>query len=317
MNKIAISIMTYNRHIAVRQHIEKIRDFVNNNDVAIYVFDGSSNDKTKAVVEKIISEKTIKDKLYYYSYSDSEKEKRHKDSMLLPEAEYIWISSDKLTWNPKVYKDVMAAVDKSYDVIAIGCEKEKNSKTKIVYKRSKEFFKNCCYDMTLMGATIIKKSVIENAVMQPRKVKDFSFWYLTTYFMGMADKKINAIKYIYEENYAKRGVTKEYASSWKQSIFSVWCKQWYEAVMAFPKVYDEHKSRVIIQQGKKTGYFTVLGLCILRGRDIYNLNVARQYKDCITRVMGIPYPILCAIAVVPNFIAKLIGNFNKEQYLAK
>ena len=68
MKKLAISIFTYNRHIYVKQHIERIYEYAHQNGIDIYVFDGSSNDKTKMVIDRFNKDG---EKIHYHQYDEN------------------------------------------------------------------------------------------------------------------------------------------------------------------------------------------------------------------------------------------------------
>lgn len=313
MKKLAISIFTYNRHIYVKQHIERIYEYAHQNGIDIYVFDGSSNDKTKMVIDRFNKDG---EKIHYHQYDENAMNLRHRESLLLPNAEYIWITSDKLIWNPIIYKDIFDAINEDVDAIVLDCNNAENNR-KSLYVNPAELFKDQYFTMALMGATIIKKSVVKKFIENRGDEKEFSFWFVTTYFNSLANKSIQVETLHYNPTRAWITVNKECSCSWTDRIFRVWSYEWTKNIEGLPYVYDKYKKNVMLDVGEKSEMFTFYGLCYLRSEKEYSVDVLKRYGKYIKKIVRMPRLLLIIVALIPESIAAFIWNLSGKDYAVR
>lgn len=304
--KLAISFITYNRAKHINEDLEKIALPTQKKGIDIYIFDGSTDNKTERVVKKYI-EKGYKHIFYYHYESDVEStHKRVVDAMLLPDAEYIWFCGDKFVIAPQNYGMVMKYIELSYDIITIYGKPIKCTKT---FNNPVEYIDYSIIPLTHFGSTIIKKELIRTKNITKYRQYFPAFWIIVMFMKAIDKTDFKGVTIHKNENQLKITSRFQTKSGCQSDMWNVWIKCWYHAIMNAPKRYENIKKKIINRPDKDMNFFELKELMRQRSEGQFDLKKCIEYRKYFPKVIVLPRIVVYVISVIPKRIAKEILNF--------
>ena len=166
MKKLAISFVTFNRAKHIKEDLDIIAQPTKEYGIDVYIYDGSKDNRTKYVVNKII-EKGYNHIHYLHAdrnlSSQNSMIQRVNDALTIPDAQYVWLCGDRFVINPLFYPEILSYIDESFDIITIYGGILKGTRK---FNSPSRFLDYAIVPITAFGATIIKKNLIESYDMQ-------------------------------------------------------------------------------------------------------------------------------------------------------
>ena len=188
MNKLAVSIPTYNNPDILKETLDREAYMLKENNVLIYIFDSSTNDFTQNLVMSYINDKNLKN--IFYNRSDSlNLDHKTYHAVILSNVEYVWLCGDSIIINQKSLEMVLNLLDKNFDIIVLN-DRDREKIGLKEYNNSLEFFKECCWCCTFYGSTIHRASIFIDLDKDYlfNKYQGSFFLYVCGLFEGIAEK---------------------------------------------------------------------------------------------------------------------------------
>ncbi|MCY0977112.1 glycosyltransferase [Chryseobacterium wangxinyae] len=301
INKIlAISIPTYNRAGILSENLAIIIEECLFNNVPIYIFDDSSNDDTKNIVE------IFKKKYSYIFYTKNKNRLGHDlnciKSLSTPQQDYIWYLGDSML----IYKNSIGRIlsiiqSENSDFISF---KEKNRRVDISsknYHRAKNIFVDLAWHLTMTGTTVYRRSSLRFENFDIRKFKNFP--QLALIFNSFIDNESKL--YWFSESLIYGNLSKK--SYWTNNVFEVFFTDLESAYSNFPQNFpqnlidDSVKSHSI--KSKLFGYHSFVKMRI---NDVLNYKIYCSLKGSFTKYTGINNCLLIILSIFPKRFLKLL-----------
>ncbi len=304
-SKLAMSFITYNRAKHIREDLKHIASQTLKKGILIYIFDVSTDEETKKVVNSFIKQGYHHIKYYHYKNDLEGMIQRTKDSMLIPDAEYLWLCGDKFLISPKNYDKILECVDKSFDIITIYDSSLHNTK---VFRNPVKYVDYSIIPFTHIGAVIIKKSLVNiNEINKAIKIS-YVFWHVNMY-CNIIDKSDFRGITIYVPSKELRIISKyNTESTTKHNMWDVWIEDWYKIIMTLPDRYNKIKRRIIDKPDRDLSFFDLKSLLIQHKEGQFNFKKCIEYRNYISSVINISNIIIFIISLLPKSLAGVLEN---------
>ncbi|MDM8110972.1 hypothetical protein QUV50_04145 [Phascolarctobacterium faecium] len=290
--------------------------------IDVIIFDSSSDNKTEAVVRNFQIDGCTNLKYYRWKgeYDDFSIDNKVIDAYKIfsVEYEYIWIHKDDFIINPDIaYNAIKDAILQKQDIIVINAKYRdiKNIGNK-KYNDVLLLFKEQCMQMTILGATIIKKDIIMNIIKNEplKKEKNYGMWQPIAFFYYFAEKKIIA-QSIVDDIWIPNPSTSTNKFLSKNTI-KQWGYLWPDLINKLPKYYDKEKSFVLNVQMPDFRPFYAMNLLKLRAIGGLNLKDIKRYQNNILKIAHTSIYKFYIISIIPTVFAKYLVK-NENGFLIK
>lgn len=317
MKKLAISFMTYNRPKHIKEDLSIIAQPTREYGIDIYIYDGSTDLRTEQVVNQYI------EKGYnhiYYFHADKQLSKnesvlqRCEGALQMPDAEYVWLCGDKFVIRPEHYPKILEYIDKSYDIITIyGFDLEGTRE----FDRVSGYANYAIVPLTLWGANIIKKKLVESYDIEAEINKMPSFGIQSVYLEAIAKCENFKGVVIDVGNQVSIGSKYTTKSGSRSYMWSAWIINWYRFIESLPDAYDDVREKLYNRMDIKMKFFSFSNMLQQRSEGQFD------WKDCWTdrkyakKVIVMPYVFVLGISLLPQDAAKRLWmavNYMKEIY---
>lgn len=298
--KLAISIPTCDRAKHVKEYLELIADATLNSDLSIHIYDGSGGKSTSGVVENYIN-RGYSNIYYYHRPEQKIGPTRIYDAFMEPDADYIWLCGDKFLIKPENYDLIFTCINQNYDVIAMY---DKGNGVKI-FTRPEEMMRECMWFMTHFGSVIIKKNLIKNYTYDWYiQGISASFHHIRLYAEALSKTSFRGIRLHINNKTLKKISKYNTASGTENQIWSVWIKEWNDAINELPVRYNKYKREIILSAGINMETLTLRGF--LKFGNQANLKSFWEYREYLTHSTKVPLVVVFIIACLPNEIKKIL-----------
>ena len=319
--KTEICIPTYKRPEAINELLQRYLDIYTRMGFDIHIYDSSDDNDTKVVLEKYSK---VNSNLYYHKV-DPQIHSNMKVYSIYEEFangdyDYIWVQSDSIRWTIESLELILKIIESdNYDLIVPNYRDIENIGNR-EYRDINEFFLDCAWHMTLYGAAILRKSVLNNIDWKMLKnkyciKKRINFSHVGMYFEQIY--KMNNFKafHIGLPEYSLTSTLYKKESGWRKDTFFIHCECWPSVINALPNVY-KNKEKVIKKQGKYSGDLTIEGIKKLRSENILTPQILKKYAFIWKDISDIPLIIVSFYAhIPPNIAKKLMSDTQSEKKL--
>lgn len=313
--KLAVCIPTYNRPEVIEEFIESAINWYVENNVDIFIYDSSEDEKTESVVKcwqpkyenlkYVRMDSTIHSNMkVYYIFEEFGTAGRY---------DYLWVCSDSIRWAPYVLDKVMASIEKGYDIIIPNYRDVEEIGEK-EYCDANTLFLDCAWHMTLYGATILKVSTMLKGVdweMLKEKYavpECINHSHVAFYFEKLSTmQNWKAIHIPCSSNDLISSGLKKYPG-WQKDTFYVWCHCWPSMIQKLPECY-KHKKKVIKKSGVNSDILSYQNFILLRKDGILDIEAYRCYKKNWYGLTNVPRFVIWFLAVCPSdHVIYMSGN---------
>lgn len=311
MKKLAISIITYNRAKHIKEDLEVIAQPTKEQDIDIYIFDGSTNEQTRHVIEQ------YKKRGYgHIQYFHSDKSlpsvesivQRMTSAFYLPDAEYVWLCGDKFTIMPKYYSAILSYIQKGYDIITIYGRILHGTRT---FSLASSFVEYAIVPITHFGSTIIKKELMADYNLQAEREKLRSFWVQSIYLKTIANKaKFKGVVIDAKEQYKIKSKYDSPSSS-LSCMWLTWIVHWNRFIDLLPSAYDSVREGLYNRPDLQLGFFSLKELLRQRSEGQFDCKKYWEYREYVKKVIVMPHVYVFCISLLPkNFAKWLWSNYD-------
>lgn len=183
------------------------------------------------------------------------------------------------------------------------------------YDEPVTLFKEQCMQMTVLGATIIKSTlimkVIEKIPLQKRK--NYGMWQPIAFFEYFADKKIKAVSVVDD---IWIGNPCAVSKSFWTTTTTQWIELWTEMIKELPNCYDKYKKEVLKVQMSDFHPFYVINLLRIRAYGGLTFKDVCKYQKQIPLVTDTSVTKFFLVSCLPKRIAYYISK-NENSLLTK
>lgn len=311
---LAICIPTYNRCEIVEDTLLRELDICKNLGIDIYLYDSSSDGKTRKLMEKYQAYPNL-----FYIQVESDVKLDQKVVMLFQrykrqrKYDYMWLVGDSISFSEELLKKIIDAIQTSPTMVFINNE-DLQHLGNTEYYQVQELFKKLFWKSTLWGSIIVKESLYDGVDW---KLYEDLFVGLDQISVGLhwyrlaQEKEFRAILFSVRKGIdVKKSSLKKFAW-WKEkecgseTVYRVWAEGLVETAYRLPF----EKCDIETALGTCRDYmqiFNKLNLCRSRKDEVYNLSIYKKYRKGIKILSGYSDITLKLIAVMPIIPMKVI-----------
>ena len=309
MNKmLAIAIPTYNRSDILRENIIIMLPKIKKYQIPIYISDDSNNDDTNKMLLSLMKE-------YDYSlifYKKNKPSLGHDANCLatlqLPVTQYVWYLGDSIIIKPEGFDSILSIINSSEckpDFISVNsCHANKYPHGLV--DDMHDFFCKCTWFITLSGATIYSRKVIDwvSTVNISGSYKNFMQLGVILHYA-----KEHTVNYYWCGDSFVYG-NKKKKSYWSGSAVNVFACDWSKLIKEFSELFGENNVKnVLLSHSRNTFVFGVIHYLRLRSINSINEKSINQYKDELISTSKTPFFVVKFISHLPVFLLSYLFHF--------
>lgn len=310
--KLGVILVTANREKAIQYYLDKVAEMFQDRAIDLIIYDSSTDEGTKNVVQKYIFEGYSH---VHYDFYDGEFDGISIDEKVIcaykkyaKEYEYLWISRDGIIINiEQIINDLGALLNKNMDLIVVDDSyRDIHFIGTKYYDDIRIFFKERCMQMTVLGATIIKSKLIQEIIIaEPLdKIKNYGMWQPIAFFNYLSDKKVNLASYV--GALFLPNLEASQSSFWTKRLLWQWGERWYTMISELPEIYMPFKEYVLKDEMIDFHPFSVRFIAKCRENNGLTLRQIRKYQKYIPYVCETSIWKFYILALVPKFLIKYV-----------
>ena len=303
--ELCILIPTMNRANCIEELLKESIPCVNKTGVDIYIYDTSSNDDTKKLVEKY--NQAACEHFFYYkheNYPDRTTDLKVINAFreLEDQYRYVWLSGDgcilKITEMLDLIKHYL---NQDYAVIHFTGEDETNKSVIEEYNRPEELFGDYAPFMTYYSATILSSEFIKQIYWEElgKEYRNSGFLFWKGIFEGLADGK-HKMAVVHRRHLIVNPYKNGNSSFGPGKFLRFWVRDWPKVVSALPACYDGYKEKVCIGLGERQKFYQMENLIKLRRTGNLDKALFEQYKDDFAKATNVSLKKIYFAATMPQ-----------------
>ena len=262
-NRVACCYLTHEHPEVMDEVLGKICRPYGEKGIDIYVYDSSTGDDTRRVVDKYRKMglcSLIYVPMQFAKGKDGGNEKYLyvlKGYGLNKHYDYIWPTKDRCWFEGKTLDDICDAIDENHDVVFAVDERDRfeiiSKPIKGLYTDAVDFFEDYGALTTNWECLIRRTDTMIEPIDWIWYEKEYSvgvnnnFNQTITTFVRLSEMSECDIRVISSEIDDKR-YSDRAKPLWTESVFEVWIDRWIPAMFSLPSIYDGYKLRVIKTQ---------------------------------------------------------------------
>ena len=312
--ELLIAVPTANHPKLIMFYLAKTLDIAREYNIDMCIYDASTDEKTKMVVQKRISQGYTN--LMYKKYpANALLEDRCEDIYVNSEYDYVWLCGDgcvlSIRKNIDIIRDEMR---KQKDIICLGNDTIYVDDYK-EYTDSVEFCRECFTPSTYFGGVILKGKLISKELFCYCKERYLEQAVPAVYYELFKDGKI-AATYI-RQNFSEISVYKKHSVAKKQgrNIYA-FAQLFTETIWKLPDIYNPIKKDLEKALGRTTGMYSWCNLWLMRVEGNLNLKIYIKHRKYLKIASDTKQWMFLLVSICPVAIAKKIaiyeGNFVYE-----
>lgn len=314
MKNIAICIPTYNRVEVLKDTLSYELEICKDLDIDIYLYDSSNDGKTKGLAETLseytnlyhieIDSSTSLDEKVVMLYQSYGREKKH---------DYLWLVGDGVIFGKELLKQVLDVIQTEPTLVFINNEDIQHLGNK-EYNKAKDIFRELFWKSSLWGSIIVKEDLYYDIDWKPYidrfvgldQISVGMHWYRLA---SVTD--FRAVLLSVRKGIDMRKTTVNKIAWWKEkacgseTVYRVWAKGLVQTAYQLPFAKEDIEAALETQRIYVKNFYW-LSLCRSRKDGVYNLDIYKKYGKEIKVLSKYPDVLLCAIAVTPVLIMKVI-----------
>ncbi len=305
---LSICIPTYNRAEYLKECLSRLSFLFSDDRVEIVISDNASSDATSGVVNAY---RHLGDITYIRQDKNIGPDRNFETVLKGGSGKYRWLLGDS-TFITKHSVDLFFQViaEQDYDYIVCGGLERTVGLPKKIYTEPNNLLAEIGWHMTWLSCLIYNERKLP--VLSFERYYGSMFVQTGIVFEEFAKKESTLCFYPNIDVQSFRIGEGEKTDSWIPFAFDVFCKKWYLFVFSLPLVYDyEAKWACMRNHGRKSAFFLVKNLLVLRMKNYYNIKIFRAFEFFIRQCIGYPKCMLIAIAIFPRHIIFLMCKLDK------
>jgi len=299
---LAISVPTFNRSSFLDEFLRLNIPVLKLHNIAIYISDNASTDKTKEVVRKWMNEYELLS--YHLNLKNIGMDRNFEASLKLPSSQYIWLMGDTYIINECLLIRIINEIyNNKYDCILININNRASDIQEQTYEDCNRFLLDLGWHVTCLSCNIYKKTIIDNS--------NFARYYDTDLIhVGILFEYLSSrdfmVKWMPKSNIEILSNKSKVVNSWIKNTFEIWVIKWQNLIYSLPPEYKlDIKENCIINHGVKSKLFSFIGLLNLRANNILNIDTFLTYNNYFKKTINYNRVNIFFISVFPICILKL------------
>lgn len=286
-NQLDIAILTYNRAPVLRLWLSHNLDKVFEYNIALTIFDGSTSDETKMLIEEINGRIGCNRIKYFYYDSNIRIDERAIDGILKSESEYVWLLGDSKELDfDEIIGKCKDGIDNHIDYVCIW-DRSVEDKDGMVYEDSVLFLQECFWHATWLGGLIIKRDLfkplydntVRNQFLAKYNRKD-GFSYVGIFFELIGGAPSSKGLLISTRKIVELGILgKTKNPSWLPRYMDVWCGNLIYVIDSLPEIYDKAKTPALRRTWNKVKLDSYFWLSQARIKGGLDSEIFKKYDD--------------------------------------
>lgn len=252
-NKMCILVPICNRPNSIEFYLQTTGVRLWQYGIDLIIFDSSTNQKTKEIVEKFNRKgyRNIKYKFYngYYDGLSLDHKIIEAYKLYWNQYEYIWICRDGITIDfDYIHMYIKNLIELKMDLIIVDSEWRDIKKTgNKIYTDCRELFKDQCIRMVTLGTVIVSSNFIRKVVFNiPIENTNYSLWQVISIFQYYAIHPLEVKVASYVGNvfvYNPKGTISSFWNTNGKALWQ-WAERWCIVIKLLPSIYDDYKSKM-------------------------------------------------------------------------
>lgn len=282
--------------------------------IDVIIFDSSDDAKTEAIVKnfQIDGHQNLIYKRWEGEFDGFSLDNKVIDAYKLyaNKYEYLWVIRDGLIIQPNnIEKEIICHINDAKDIIILNTPwrdiKKIGNKE---YHSSEELFSDQCMQMTILGASIIKSTLIIDIIdkIPLKKHKNYGMWQPIAFFEYLSDKSVKAVSVVADVFTYNPGAPN--SSFLKKNTIKQWVELWSEMILNLPDCYSKSKMSVLKVGMSDFHPFYVSSLISLRANGGLYFSDVRRLKDKILLVSDTSVIKFYLISLIPVSFARYISK---------
>lgn len=323
MKKICVLLPTYRGVDCIEYFLDSTIKSFYKCDIDVYLYDSSNTDSVANLSKKYINrgfsnlfyEKwnsldNPADNASYEVFSNPDLKVFQAMKELKTSYDYIWLTGDNCVLNiDLLIDDVFAYLDKQYDIIHFSNGREMDKGNEKEYSDARELYKNDIWHLTAYGASIISTKLVDY-ICSPIMLEKYlgsGFLYVMSIFEYCANYEFKAIHS--QRDFHKKNIYRK-ESGWVLSgdALAVFGKNWVEANLKLPALYDDLKAEAIKSNSNNTGLFGY-GRCVyLRATGNISFEKIKKYTKYLSYITDTSIIWMYFLALLPKKLVNTIWS---------
>ncbi len=294
---LAIGIYTYRHPEAIEDVLAVAAGYLYNHHIDVYYYDGSSDTKTKEVIEAYRSRGFTN--LYHLHFPESTQRAKmvFQGVGMQKDYDYIWPGKDRIVFTEEVITAVLNALEEDPDVICLSQNPALHGIQKQYYHDPVLYYRDHGWISTSIDTVIYQKKSM---------LRDFTEWiyphdifnpYYSHLFHTLAHKETVRICVLTGDHINTYNSPKA-VSSWIHKAFKTWKDDWIKVNELLPECYEPYKAKVIKETATKPWLLGDIDrLMELHEKGILTPEKLPQIEPDWERVSNVPFEVVRDIAL--------------------
>ncbi|MBF7730533.1 glycosyltransferase family 2 protein [Pseudomonas sp. N040] len=301
--KLAIAIPTFNRAQIMEENLCLMRPALERLDIPLYIFDDSTDDETETLVHRISATTGLR--IFYTRNSPALGHDRNLlSALLLSGYEHVWLLGDSM-YIDEVALDLVYRGLCGQDFVFVNGRDDLDfpEVRALSGGELKDFMADCTWSLTMTGATIYGRRVIDwlSANSLPVIYKNFpQLSVILSYIENHPDASVLWIgqRVIYSN--------KNKISYWSARAVEVFGRDWFEVISAHQAVFGISTMSAVLQShARNTGILNYKHLIYLRSKGYFSNAILQCNMD---RLYPCTTTARIVVWLVANMPLKLAGK---------
>ena len=303
---LAIAIPTYNRAAILIENIILMLDEVKKYSIPIYISDDSPNDETK---EMFLELKKSYDYIFYKKNSPSlGHDKNCISTLTYPSEKFSWYIGDSTIIVPGGIELILSHISiHNPDIISVNAQGRNLKNENTWYSDGNLLLKEVGWHLTLTGATIYSKKLIENYIHSLDLARCVNFPQTAVIFKGF---EAGNCKLYFENAKLIRNNSKK-SSYWQKNLFQVFLRDWPNCINNFNYLREKDKQIGIIKHSRETELFNFKSLVSYRAKGFFGLREFVSFFQELKSHSTVNIFGIFIITLTPKFIFSLFNKIRK------
>lgn len=307
MYKIAYVFGTRNNPKLIDYYINHVSELFIKYNIGLYIYDGSTNDETKKIMDK-----------YDFSFIHYEfcpqlsLGERIVKGFIEADCEYLCYGGDGQLPNIDNFDKLLSILNENYTLINLSYRDRKNI-VKKEYFDIVEMFKDNCWDMTLGGSVFYKKNCYcEINYDNLSRIYSYENFIHLIYYFDFLRPNVT-FKGYYEALPIVVISPLKNKSAWSNNVLDVFGVQWSKSIMELDNKYNTYKKSVILDHSNYSSLKlnSIKGFLLLKINHNLSFNDYLKYRNTIKLISRVNHLAIIVISIIPYVIIDEIYSVYK------
>lgn len=300
---LSLAIPTYNRADILISNLQSILDELIEHQIAVYISDDSNDEKTAVVIRSLVKAHPLI--FYFRNHPGLGHDRNCIRTLSLPEEDYIWYMGDSMILKKGTISKMLKLLSGGdFDFVSVNCDGRNLDIKSKLYTESLSAFSDVGWHLTMTGATIYKRSVLDLDKIDISECSNFP--QLAVIFKNFDGKRLYWIneRLIYSNPDKK--------SYWNNRVLEVFVTDYYKTLN-----YILEDKRIInhfvYQHAHNSGLLSFFSLVSLVATGNINSANYEKYRLFFKQLSTKESAIIKTLMIVPKYFIRILNAFLIKQ----